>query len=139
MGKRKPSYRCKKPKFHGNKYVNIDINTGRPTSRGSHNLESASARKLSKHSYFSNDSGDDVNMIFNINILFKKLEEYLRCACGESVNINVNRIIGLGCSVRIVCKKCKEIGSFDSCYKLGKNNHVFSINRRAIAYMLLGV
>ena len=126
MGKRKESYRPKKPKFRGNKYTNA--------ARASPNLKSASARKLLKDN-FSGDGDSIVNMIFNFNVMFEKLEECLRCVCGENVNISVHRIVGLGCNIRIVCKKCNEIGSFDNCQKLGKNNQVYSINRCTIYAM----
>ena len=79
------------------------------------------------------DSSSDVNsvyMIFNVDMLFRSIEKYLRCACGGSVNMSVNRILGLGCKVNIFCSKCENTKTFENCTKLGQKNNIYSINRQ---------
>ncbi|XP_069694717.1 uncharacterized protein [Periplaneta americana] len=131
MGKRKTSYKPVRSKFKGNQHQNkrkCDINVP--------NLESASARKivtgLKAEDANVNNTDDSVNLKFDVNIMFKEIEKCLRCKCGSNIEMSVNRIVGLGCSVSIVCKKCLDIGSFENCRKLGKNNNVYSINRQAV-------
>lgn len=130
MGKRKAVYRPKKVNFRGNRHT-----TANAIIHDSPNLKSASAKKLPKDCGNSSSDFDEVNIIFNINIMLEQLEKCLRCVCGGNVKLSMHRIVGLGCNVTIVCQKCGVIGSFDSCHKLGTNNHVYSINRRVIYAM----
>lgn len=55
--------------------------------------------------------------------------------CGGTVKFSVNKIVGLGCKVDIVCSKCVNSEFFYNCTKLGKKKNIYSINRQVIYAM----
>ena len=68
MGKRKACYKPVKSKFKGNQYKS---NKKSDTGTNVHNLKSASARKIVIGAASGvNKQHNNVNMIFNVNIMF---------------------------------------------------------------------
>lgn len=73
-----------------------------PTSKVRH------PKKLSSNKNEFSSDVDSINIISDVNILFRELKKCLCYICGSTVNIRLDKIVGLGCKVNIVCHKCEN-------------------------------
>lgn len=134
MGKRKCTYKTKKRSFTGNIHTRRNdklVEEPRVPPKPS----SASARKVRSNLSECDSDINNVNIIFDVNLLFGELQEHLRCVCGGCIRIRIDKCVGLGCKVCVLCQECGKIIYFNNCPKLGVKKHVYSINRQVIYAM----
>lgn len=99
--------------------------------------QSASYRKL-KTDKDENETCSDFSgyRIFDLNILFTILEQFLCCKiCGCKITLKEESKCGLSSKISLQCENCSELISFNNSKKIGPTKKVSEINYRYIYAM----
>lgn len=165
MGARRPSYKCKKRVFVGNRFKNNlprnenpDLSNGNckeqakmsrprpgPSTAGSTGplLTSRSSKKLTlaedptnRVKIRNSSIGGPTYRIMNIVLAFEEIERCLRCAtCSGTVKIMEESKCGWGSKFVIECEKCLEVGAFRSSEVCEDTQNAYEVNRRSVFAM----